>query len=81
MPKASKKSDSEKQAGYVSRIAHAVERIDDWTAKIAKASKSRKYSLTDAQKNRVLEHLGENVDKLQSAFASTEKEKVETFKL
>ena len=80
MPKASKKSAEQLEKGAKLKTEHAVERVDDWMSKIARYARSRKYQLTEPQKAKIVQHLADNVEKLQAAFQSRSEVK-ETFKL
>lgn len=81
MPKKSKKNPGELEKNHKDRTAHAVTNADKWLRKVAKLGASKKYALTEAEKEKIMEYLSESVNVLSTAFSEIE-ETVETgFKL
>ncbi len=78
MPKKSDKSEKRLAEEHLVRIAHDIDQIDNWTVKLTKAVGSRKYPLSDAQKQEVAAHVNESVEKFNTSLTETEDETQKT---
>ena len=77
MPKKSKKNPETLQKEFLVKTAHIVDKIVDWNEKLVKALQSRKYSLTDLQKDKARNTLEGSYADLVDAFEAEPSEKVE----
>lgn len=65
------KSERELQDAYVAKTKHAIHRIDDWADKLMNYAESKKYSLTDAQREKMLTHLADTITAVADAYTET----------
>ena len=75
------KTDFELQELHASKIDHAVQSIEKWTTKLAKAMKSRKYPLAADQTGQILDYLEKVRQSFVDSLTATEKAQKPGFKL
>jgi len=67
----------EKQAelatGHKDKVKHCVKRLDTWLEKTIKAVKSKKYPLSEAQRDKVLAHIDESYSQFKAIMAGEDK--------
>jgi hypothetical protein len=83
MPKVSKKPKAELEKEYIEKVRHATVSAMNWTKKVAKLARSKKYSLTPTQKSKVLDQYDAMVQAVTVAFSAPPDAKPEedSFKL
>ena len=79
-PAKAKRSDEELATAHKAKVEHAIRSVEKWTATLGKAMSSRKYPMTDAQKQFVLEYLVKINDKFVGTISGTAEAKPD-FKL
>lgn len=68
-----KSTPEELKAGHKDKVKHCVTRVDTWLEKTIKAMKSKKYPLTDAQREKALTHIGESYEQFKAVMAGEDK--------
>ena len=68
-----KSTPEELAAGHKDKVKHCVTRLDTWLEKTVKAIKSKKYPLSDAQREKVLAHIDESYEQFKAVMAGGEK--------
>lgn len=83
MPKVSKKPKVELEKEHIEKVRHAVVSAMKWTKKVAKLARSKKYSLSAAQKTKIAEQYEAMIQAVEIAFSAPPEQKVEedSFKL
>lgn len=77
----SDKSPDELLAQHKAKVEHQVDRIMLWTGKLVKSIKSKKYQLTDAEKQKVQNTIASTFDETMMAFQPTQTAEEKKFKL
>ena len=75
------KTDFELRELHASKIDRAVQSIEKWTNKLAKAMKSRKYPLADDQTGQILDYLEKVRQSFVDSLMAPEKSEKPGFKL
>ena len=73
MPKVSKKPKAELEKEFVEKVRHAVISAGKWTQKVTRYARSKKYNLTDVQKNKILDQYGKMIETVEASFRAPEK--------
>ena len=75
------KTEFELRELHATKIDRAVQSIEKWTTKLAKAMKSRKYPLADDQTVQILDYLEKVRQSFVDSLTATEKAEKPGFKL
>ena len=75
------KTEFELRELQATKIDHAVQSIEKWTNKLAKAMKSRKYPLADDQTGQILDYLEKVRQSFVDSLMAPEKSEKPGFKL
>lgn len=76
-----KKTEKELKDAYFARVEHCMQNVEKWSAKLGRASHSRKYELSGPQRAFVLNFIAAQATKTSDAVKSEKRQVVELTRL